>query len=198
MFMSSSIVLVRNGRCQFQFMNVFLFIDVIRWKVSSERINLVGLLSCVNDVKNVWWFLGVCLFVISIVLFYLLLIVMFCIMCSSISSIGVSVLVVVCVGSSLILMVVRFIIVSVIIRVFLWLMWLFQWLNMMLFRGCVKKFMVNVLNEVSVLRNGLLFGKNSGLNMSVVVVVQMQKLYYLIMVLIKVVVVVCVGWCLLG
>lgn len=61
--------------------------------------------------------------------------------------------------------------VSVFMSVCLWLSLLLMWLNSMLLMGWVRKLMVNELNEVSSFSKWFFFGKNSGLKISVVVVV---------------------------
>lgn len=186
MLMMISIVESRNGVCQFQRMKfeVGRVLRVKNVRVVSRL--LVGEFCWVKVVYRMFLFLGVFLLVIRIVLFYLLLIVMFWMICSVIREIGVQMLICVQIGNRLMQVVVMFIMIRVIIRVVLWLMWLLRWLKMILFSGWVMKFDQRVMKDSRVVRFGfMLVGKNILLNIRVVVRLQMQKLYYLMVVLMK-------------
>lgn len=106
----------------------------------------------------------------SVELVYLLLIVNFCSSCMVVRISGVVVLMVIVVGISLIVMVVRFMINSVVIRVFLWLRWFLKYLKMVVLNGWDRNVIVNVFIEVMVVIVGFRCGKNMVGNISVVVV----------------------------
>lgn len=180
--------LVRNGMCQFYCRKLVLFIVCLSSRnmlVDSRKFS--GVFSCGNMLYQVCLLGGVFLVVSSIVLFYFLFSLRFWLNWYSVSSVGVYRLMLVCVGSILISIVDMFIVSSVVISVVLCLMWLLQWLNIVELIGCVMNVIVKVVSDCSRVVLLLLLGKNRCGNISIVVVVQMQKLKNLMVVLIRLV-----------